>query len=764
MLSLFLMISIVFNYLLIVKNKELKLQLEHLKFRQMNKKRVKNTDKTSHALTVTAKPKINQQEYQFSELEVELNNDITLDDIPYIKLKNNSQELIQSSTVSHQENLLYTALQALSGWRDSFIPFLLQNIGWFIGILCFISGSIFFVSYTEGFSKSLTTFYTILSYTLLLTWSGYYLKEKVKHASTSGMVLLAISFLLVPLNFSAAGRLLTISFENGLANIYSAIAAISVLIASILLFYITKLISGLFNRQLLNNFSPVFFSLSAIQLLVPVVHNSQSLTLVLIQFVIIIILLLLAFIYYLPIVLKQVFVDKKYLVLFSVGTLIFSALVSMIHISLSSPVDIALSYYAPLIMIISMVLFYMDEQLNAYREQGSLLSCLSIISYTLSFAAIFLSFDSAMIRPITMTLSIVLYTRLMWLYRSLVPLYLVISVLSILYADIFLLGQEFKISISLQYLYISLLPLISVFLVIFFILRKSDLQREKSFYLTRHLLHLILIVSVLTGIVSQWNIHVESLAWINSAVLIISLCFILKSEIIRAFELFGIKMVLFYSYVLTLLPIFMILSSQFISIEIRLSLLIIIALFYSLNSHYGFIRLYKKTNDNKRLERTVLVNSSVIILILLLVLMGLDYTLSIKVSILLFLIALNSLFLSLSLYNRALFYLFMLLASLSALVIKVHINSLSTGFLLVSLVFILYYFIHYLQRNTINKSDKNVLESMGTRSVRHDSPEKLLWFYPVNDSSENTYFEKNSSENNYSEQSIEVNEEGCKNV
>ena len=43
---------------------------------------------------------------------------------------------------------LERAMEAVAGWPALIAPFLVQNIGWFIGGLCFIAGSIFLVTYT----------------------------------------------------------------------------------------------------------------------------------------------------------------------------------------------------------------------------------------------------------------------------------------------------------------------------------------------------------------------------------------------------------------------------------------------------------------------------------------------------------------------------------------------------------------------------------------------------------------------------------------
>lgn len=67
MLSLFLMVSIAINILLIVKNKELKIQIKHLKLNQLKELKVNNMagniihkNKTSHLFTTIVKPKENQ--------------------------------------------------------------------------------------------------------------------------------------------------------------------------------------------------------------------------------------------------------------------------------------------------------------------------------------------------------------------------------------------------------------------------------------------------------------------------------------------------------------------------------------------------------------------------------------------------------------------------------------------------------------------------------------------------------------------------------
>ncbi len=670
------------------------------------------------------------EEQSLSPLEIELDNEINLPElVPRVdsytaEPDTAEQHKVEAPQPPSKESRLASVLQSISGWHHSFIPFLLQNIGWFIGILCFMSGSIFFVSYTQGFSKSLTITYTILSYTLLLAWGGYSLKEKVTHANTSGMILLAISFLLIPLNFTALARLLSISLDDGLISFAFIISACSIVIASALLFYVSKLISGLFNRHLLAYFSDLFFTISALQLLIPLVVYQSNISILLILFSIILFLLLFALAFYLPTLLQQVFVDKKYLVLFSVGSLLFATLVSIIHIGISSPISIPLSFYAPFVLLISMLLFYMDEQLHNYKQQGGLLSYFSLICYALSFVALVLAFESSFIRLLCSVLAILLYARLMWIYRSLAPLYLVLILMALLYCDLFLVRHNFMLIRSLQYLYISILPLLLFYSALFFILIQNinEPKREKSLQLTRHLLHTLLITSIVSGIVSQWMLQIPLLAVFNSSVLLLNLYYFLMSEKVMAVTLLGLKYHLLYIYWLTLLVGFLLLSNPLIRLDIQLTLFTLVILFYTLNSHYQWFQ-------KKGIEREVFINSSLLLSLFLLLLVAIGFSVSIKIALLIFILALNSLFLSLSLYNRALFYSFMLLLALSVLILKLYLNTAPSSGLMLSSMTLILFFVLYL----LDKNKKTELEIEHLTIIRCKPPEKLLWFYPVND-------------------------------
>ncbi len=677
----------------------------------------------------------------FSELENEMNDSLFLEEDDLV---------IEAPEPVANSNGLYSLIQSISGWHKSLVPFLLQNIGWFIGVLCFISGSIFFISYTEGFNKSLTIFYTVLSYTLLLAWGGYRLKDKVSHASTSAYVLMATSFLLTPLNFTAATQLL----GNSIGTFQFFISIASTLIAFGSLYYTSRLISGLFNRHLLTHFSPVFFTLSCLQLLVPWVQQGQSIFWLLIVQISIIGILLWALINYMPALLKQVFIDRKYLLLMSAGSLIYTALVSFIHITMSSPVPIELNYYAPIILLLSSALFYMDGQLNDYKEQMKLLSYFSFVSYAVSFIAIAISVNVEPIRYLTVFLAVLLYARLIWLYRSLVPLYLVFILLGFLQFDMIL--SDWLLSIPgmssdtiHHWFFLASFPLLLIAFLALRVLRKSESLRGKTFSITRHLFHIVMISSMSLSIYSQWTIALYYftetssfsvavfLNLCNSLIVFFSSYYLLKSQQINAYELSGHKFYSVYLYLLLILPVIHILLSfqVLFSMDIKLVFICLLVFFYSLNSRYDFISFYgDKENEydglmNRQMNRKLFINMSIVISLLLLSMAAAGYSLSIKNALLFFIISLNFLFLSLNLLNRALFYFFLMIVSVAILTIKLYLShSPSTGFLVISSALLIFYFIHWLDGKR-----KNEIERINIDISRQDNPDKILGFYPVKD-------------------------------
>src|SRR5438093_5670449 len=161
---------------------------------------------------------------------------------------------------------LERAMQAMAGWPALIAPFLVQNIGWLIGGLCFIAGSIFLVTYTTGFAKTLTSFAVLSIYTLLLLWAGYQIRRRQPALEMSSNALLILGMLLVPLNVAAAVRLLLT------AQMSPGLLALGLLVVGLGVggLYVTAtLVSGILDRALQHQHPRIFLVLASFQLAVP---------------------------------------------------------------------------------------------------------------------------------------------------------------------------------------------------------------------------------------------------------------------------------------------------------------------------------------------------------------------------------------------------------------------------------------------------------------------------------------------------------------
>ena len=161
---------------------------------------------------------------------------------------------------------LERALRTLAGWPRALLPFLLQNIGWFIGAFCFVTGSIFLVAYTAGFAQTLIIFFSVLSYTLFLIWAGYRLRVKRRELRAASAVLLTIGILLVPLNLSTATRILVEAGGNGWLLLLGVGLTLGTLV---ILHFAAQLVAGVTDRALQGEHPRLLLLLAALQLEVP---------------------------------------------------------------------------------------------------------------------------------------------------------------------------------------------------------------------------------------------------------------------------------------------------------------------------------------------------------------------------------------------------------------------------------------------------------------------------------------------------------------
>jgi hypothetical protein len=329
------------------------------------------------------------------------------------------------------------ALQAVSGWPALLIPLMVQNIGWFIGGFCFVAGSVFLVSYTTGFAKSLTIFSVLFTYTVLVLWAGYQLCRRRPELVASSQVLLTIGVLLVPLNIAAAVRLIV----TGLPAVGPV--ALGCLAAALCLgglYYAILMVSGMVDRTLQGRHPQLFLALAAMQLTVPLLTLWPFWPVLALLHIVLLGLLLYGLTRLLPDWLHAIFVEHRHITYYAAGTLVYAALVSFVHLTWGSqgPLALPAGYYGPFLMLLSGVLFYVDAQLKQWAKRDTFLSRLSFAIYGLSLLALFAGVGTPVAQVMTLVLAIALYATVMWQYVTLPPLYLLLGCSGWLYHTVVL--------------------------------------------------------------------------------------------------------------------------------------------------------------------------------------------------------------------------------------------------------------------------------------------------------------------------------------
>ena len=337
---------------------------------------------------------------------------------------------------------LERALQAVSGWPALLIPFMAQNIGWFIGGLCFVAGSVFLVSYTTGFAKSLTIFSVLFAYTLLVLWAGYQLRRRRPELGASSYVLLTIGVLLAPLNVASAVRLIATGMPAAGAVALGCLAAALCLGG---LYYAIALASGLMDRALQGRHPQLFMTLAAMQLAVPLLAIWPYWPALALLHLALLGLLTYGLARFLPDWLHAIFVEHRNTAYYAAGTLVYAALVAFIHLTwgYAGPLALPAGYYGPFLMLLSGVLFYVDAQLKQWAKRDAFLSRLSFAIYGVSILALFAGVGPPTTQALTLILGIALYATVMWRYVTLPPLYALLVCSAWLYHTVVLSNLPF---------------------------------------------------------------------------------------------------------------------------------------------------------------------------------------------------------------------------------------------------------------------------------------------------------------------------------
>jgi hypothetical protein len=330
---------------------------------------------------------------------------------------------------------LERALHTVAGWPAIVAPFLVQNLGWFIGGLCFVAGSVFLVTYTSGFTKTLTSFAVLALYTLLLLYGGYQIRRRHPALEMSSTALLILGMLLVPLNVTAAVRLLiTAQTSPGLLTL--GLLATGLGVGGV---YATALlVSGIMERTLQRQHARLFLALAAVQLAVPILTYYPAWPLLMLCHGAVLGLLAYGSVVFLRPWLDAIFLERQKLAYYAAGTLVYAALVSFVHVTWGAALVVPQGYYGPWLMLLCGLLFYVDAHLKPWRQQVAVLSYLSFGLYGVSIIALLLAVGASLPLLMTLVLTVLLYGLVTWQYATLPPLYLLLGCVGWLYHEIVL--------------------------------------------------------------------------------------------------------------------------------------------------------------------------------------------------------------------------------------------------------------------------------------------------------------------------------------
>ncbi len=317
------------------------------------------------------------------------------------------------------------------------MPFLWQNIGWFIGGFCFVSGSIFLVAYTAGFSQALAIFLILSLYALILFGGGYQIRRRRPELITSSNVLLMLGVLLVPLNLTAAVRLI----QSGMPHVgWVSLAVLLSLIAVGVFMIATSIASGVIERTLQGEHPRLFIGLAALQFAKPLLNVVPHWSLLAGLHISLLGILGYALLRFSRHWLHSIFIDQRKMAYYAAGTLVYAALVSFFLLTWESGIDLPAGYAGPFLMAGCLLLLYVDIQFKQWVNKQALLSHFSFVIYALSVLALLLSLPGQTFLPPTLStitlsliLAAVLYGLMLWKYLTLPPLYLLLACLSALY-------------------------------------------------------------------------------------------------------------------------------------------------------------------------------------------------------------------------------------------------------------------------------------------------------------------------------------------
>jgi hypothetical protein len=329
---------------------------------------------------------------------------------------------------------LELALKSVGRRWAAFTPFLVQNIGWFIGGFCFVAGSMFLVTYTSGYAKALSVWASLTLYVFLLLWGGFYLRLKRPELHTAALMLLGLSAALIPLALAAAVRLWLTA--EGVGAWLGAALASGLGVAGFGL--ALPLVSGGIDRRLARGQPYFFLALASLQLLVPLLRVQPHGWLLALAHGMVLGLTAVGAQALLRDWLPAAPDERKRLAAYAGGSLAYAAAVSYAHLAWTLPAATPAGYHGPFLMALCALGFHVEARVKAAGHEAPWLSRLSFLWYGLSAAALALAFAGAGPRLLTLVLGAALYAGVVFRYLTLAPLYALALCAFWLYAELVL--------------------------------------------------------------------------------------------------------------------------------------------------------------------------------------------------------------------------------------------------------------------------------------------------------------------------------------
>ena len=325
---------------------------------------------------------------------------------------------------------LELALQVLSGWPRLIVPFLAQNIGWFIGGFCFLAGALFLIANTSGFVNALVVFGSLFGAAAFLLWAGYQFRHKRPDLVAAGTMLLTLAMLLGPLVLAVAVRLIGAGGGDGLLMVVSVLVVAATLGAFA---FAASLASALMDRALQGRYPWLLTALAAVQLAAPLALVAPGWPVLAALQVLLLLLLGYGLWTFSGEWLRRLFVDQRRTTYFAAGMLVYTALVSFVHLTWVWPQPLPAGYAGPFLMALCGLLLPVDAAFKEWISKYAFLSRFSFALYGLSAVAVAVAVQTTPAAILTLAMGAVLYGWMTWRYRTLPPLYLLFGCVAGLY-------------------------------------------------------------------------------------------------------------------------------------------------------------------------------------------------------------------------------------------------------------------------------------------------------------------------------------------